>query len=416
MSVPSTPRAVRVLVLAYVPPPLHGQSFMVAQLLAALHREASAGTPLVVFHVDSRYSDDPASLGRPGLFKLAAAMRYAWKAIRLRFSEGLDVLYYVPAPGKRFAVWRDWLVLGLVRPFFSRVVLHWHAAGLTPWLRERATAGERLVSRLVYGRASLSVVLTEEKGLEASYFDPRAVEVIPNGIPDPCPPLEFDALILPRKLERGTRLAAFASPREGDGTCLKLLYLSLATREKGVFDALEVWEEVNRRLLAGRSPDRCALTVAGRFVDPEEESEFLRDLAAAQARLRHLLGVKRLADAEVRVAGHLSGDAKSQAFADADLFLFPSRYPTEAFPVALIEAAHFGLPCLTYQPLIGERGLSAAFHRRVPSGDREALAAAVIALAANVGRCAEIRAEARRKYNVDDFGRRMAQALIRAAH
>jgi glycosyltransferase involved in cell wall biosynthesis len=406
------PRAVRVLVLAYVPPPFHGQSFMVAQLLEALRREASAGRPLAVFHVDSRYSADLASLGRAGLSKIVAAFRYACRAIGLRFREGLDVLYYVPAPGKRFPVWRDWIVLGLARPFFPRVVFHWEASGLAPWLRKSATAAERIVSRFIYGRASLSVVLTEEQREEAAYFNPRALEVIPNGIPDPCP--GFDGEVLPRKLERAARLATFALRREGEGTCLRLLYLSMATREKGVFDARDAWAEINRRLAAGASPDCCSLTVAGRFVDPDEEREFHRSLDAARAELRPLLGDRRLAEAEVRVTGHLSGDAKSRAFAEADVFLFPSRYPAEGFPVALIEAAHFGLPCLSYQPLVGEDGLSPVFHRHVRAREARSLAAEAITVAANVALGSEIRAEARRKFNVDDYGGRMAEALIRA--
>ena len=39
-----------------------------------------------------------------------------------------------PAPGKHSALYRDWLVMLLCRPFFKRLVLHWHAAGLAKWL------------------------------------------------------------------------------------------------------------------------------------------------------------------------------------------------------------------------------------------------------------------------------------------
>lgn len=405
-------RTARVLVLAHVPPPFHGQSFMVALMLEALGREVSAGAPLDVFHVDCRYSDDLSSLGRASFPKFAAAIRYAFQAIRLRFSKGLDVLYYVPAPGKRAALWRDWIVLGLVRPFFPRVFFHWHASGLAPWLVQSATAGERVFSHWVYDGACLSVVLVEEKREEAAYFHPHAIEVIPNGIPDPCP--GFEAEILPAKLKRAARFAAISTPRDGDGGCLRLLFLSMATREKGVFDALDVWAEVNRCLAANSSPDNCSLTVVGSFIDPVEEREFLRSLDAARTRLRPLLGEERLARAEVRLTGHLSGEAKFRAFAEADLFLFPSRYPWESFPLVLLEAAHFGLPCLSYQPLIGERGLSAAFHRRVRAGDTLSLAAEALALTGNIALAAEIRAEARRKFNLDDFGRRMAEALMRA--
>jgi glycosyltransferase involved in cell wall biosynthesis len=405
-------RPTKVLVLAHVPPPFHGQSLMVALMLEALRREASDGSPLQVFHVDSRYANDLSSLGRASFAKLAAALRYALRAIRLRRSEGLDVLYYVPAPGKRVALWRDWIVLGLVRPFFPAVCFHWHASGLAPWLAQRATAVERALSCWIYGGASLSVVLAEEKREEVAYFRPHAIEVIPNGIPDPCPAFETD--VLPFRRERAAHLARFSTPREGDGACLRLLFLSVATREKGVFDALAAWAEINRRLAASGCPDVCSLTVVGEFLDPREQREFLRSLDAAHTELRSRLGEERLAAAEIRLTGHLSGEAKSRAYAEADLFLFPSRLPWESFPLVLVEAAHFGLPCLSYLPLIGTQGLSAAFHRRVQAGDTRSLSAEAIALAANIALAAEIRAEALQKFNLHEFGRRMAEALRRA--
>ena len=45
--------------------------------------------------------------------------------------------------------------------------------------------------------------------------------------------------------------------------------------------------------------------------------------------------------------GPLSGDAKWQAYADTDIFLFPTHHPTETFGLVLIEAMAFGLPIVT---------------------------------------------------------------------
>jgi glycosyltransferase involved in cell wall biosynthesis len=43
----------------------------------------------------------------------------------------------------------------------------------------------------------------------------------------------------------------------------------------------------------------------------------------------------------------LRGEAKLQAFRDADLFCLPSHYFAESFGVVLIEAMSFGLPIVT---------------------------------------------------------------------
>ena len=43
-------------------------------------------------------------------------LSYCWQAIRARFRSGATVWYYVPSPPKRNSLYRDWIVLLLVRP------------------------------------------------------------------------------------------------------------------------------------------------------------------------------------------------------------------------------------------------------------------------------------------------------------
>jgi len=49
----------------------------------------------------------------------------------------------------------------------------------------------------------------------------------------------------------------------------------------------------------------------------------------------------------VQHAGFVAGDRKHALYAEADLFLFPTRYLGENQPVNLIEAMAFGLPIVT---------------------------------------------------------------------
>ena len=110
-----------------------------------------------LFHVNPRLSRDAADIGRwraGKLLPLLAACVHAW---RLRLRHGSMTFYYVPAPGKRSALYRDWIVMLLCRPFFSRLVLHWrgwvlpHSAASpcvqslvcswAPWWRAPAVAG-----------------------------------------------------------------------------------------------------------------------------------------------------------------------------------------------------------------------------------------------------------------------------------
>ena len=132
----------KLLVLAQTPPPLHGQSQMVRTLVDGL---PAHGLPL--HHVNLRLSRDHADIGRWRPGKLLAVLAAAGRAVAARWRHGCDTLYCVPAPGKRGALYRDWLLLALCRPFFPRLVLHLHNGGLADWLTTHATAPERWLTR-----------------------------------------------------------------------------------------------------------------------------------------------------------------------------------------------------------------------------------------------------------------------------
>jgi glycosyltransferase involved in cell wall biosynthesis len=60
----------------------------------------------------------------------------------------------------------------------------------------------------------------------------------------------------------------------------------------------------------------------------------------------YLAKLRRLADDRVEFAGHLSGQAKLDAFASADLYLFPSI--SESYGLTLLEALSHGLPVIAW--------------------------------------------------------------------
>lgn len=374
------------VVLAHTPPPLHGQSLMVERMLAAFR-----GQPRV-YHVDCRYSDDLRAMGRAGVGKFLLAVRYALEAIAVCLRHGASTLYYVPAPGKHPAFLRDCVVLSLVRPFFKRVIFQWHAAGLAHWLQTQAHPIARAVARRIYSGHDLSIVQLEEKAAEIAWFRPRKIRVIPYGIPDSCPDFE----------ERAATRRHKESPQP-----IRLLFLATATRAKGVFTAVTVWKSLNERA-ARDSRTPYHLTIAGEFVDRDEEATLRQHAAKLSAAVQQLF--PNLEKGGVEILGGVYGERKTAAYAEADIFLFPSTYPWESFGIVLVEAAHFGLPCVTYQPLVGPRGLSPAYHRHVPMADAEAFVVAVESVAFGHGR--EIRADALAKFDPSLFASRMREACL----
>ena len=316
----------KLVVFAHVPPPFHGQSFMVQQLLDEL-REHS-GSDLEVFHVDARLSkniDDIASASPRKLFLL---FRYCLRAIWLRLTKGATHFYYVPAPGLRNAVYRDWIVMLLCRPFYRKIIYHYQAAGVGGWLETEARSWEHWVSQLLLGRAALSIALGDYYHEDAAKLEPKQIVTIPNCSSDPCP--DYERRLKPQQLSRAEALAQAGTYR--------VLYLSLCYREKGLFDLVEAVAEVNVRLRANGLAKRVQLDVAGKFYLPEEETEFNERLG--QADLNDEQGPL------VVFHGFADEAKKLELFGQADAFSLPSYYSFEAHPVCLVEAMAHGLPII----------------------------------------------------------------------
>lgn len=327
----------KVLIFAHTPPPHHGQSVMVQLLLDLLQPTAAAppAPDLLLYHVNARLSRHIAEVGsfRPG--KLLMLPGYCLRAIRLGLRHRIRTFYYVPAPPARTPLWRDWMVLALCRPFFPRLIFHWHAGGLAQWLQQTATAPERWVTRRLLGRHDLSIVLRPHHRRDAEFLAARAVRVIPNGLPDPCP--DFASSLLPRRRAAAAarRQAFAASGSVRDPVVVRVLFLSLIRPEKGIFDALEGLALANTRLRP--TGVRLELIVAGDFASPAVRQEFERRIAAPD-----LAG----SPPTVRTVGFVSGADKDRLLREADCLCFPTRLP-EGFPLTLAEAMAYGLPVVT---------------------------------------------------------------------
>lgn len=110
---------------------------------------------------------------------------------------------------------------------------------------------------------------------------------------------------------------------------VRMVFLSNLLESKGILDLLDALVLLHQRGC------RFICDVIG-----AETSEISRKSLQEEIDRRGLDGV-------VVYKGCLYGDQKSQELEMADMFVFPTYYPNECFPLVLLEAMAHGLPCIS---------------------------------------------------------------------
>jgi glycosyltransferase involved in cell wall biosynthesis len=297
--------------------------------------------------------------------------------VAARFRTGAQVLYYPPASPNMVPFLRDCVLLIGTRRLFKKTVFHFHANGLAdlyarlPWLLQKAFW-------LAYGKPALSIAISDYGKRDGEFLKSQEIVLIPNGIPEPSTLSEVNKSTLK------------ATP--------EILFCGMVSEEKGVRILLEACATLKQR---GAS-FRCK--IVGKAASEVEEKNF-KDFIQ-----NHQL------EGTVEFTGPLYDDRKWKAYAEADIFCFPTHYSAESFGLVAVEAMMFGLPVVSTDwrglPDIvvdGETGFL------VPPKDAQSIAERLEILILDPDLRAAMGAAGRRRYEerftVDTFRKRMEEAL-----
>ena len=284
-----------ILLVGQTPPPFHGQAVMTDMLFKHDWRD------LKVDCLRMAFSDDMGSVGEASwlkIWRLGVLVMKTWKKV---IGSRPKVLYYLPASPNLTPVVRDVVYLGMVRWLFPKTILHFHAGGLDEFYRKRK--GLSFFTKFVYNGADCAIDVNVTTPPSGEYFQAKKNEIVMNGL----------------NVGQATRLRAY------DGK-FRLLYVGLLCVEKGVLDLVDVANRLKQDGIV------CEFAMVGAWVSLDVQRRFEKKATAANvSELFHF-------------SGALSGDTKWQAYADADIFLFPTRHPTETFGLVMLEAMAFGLP------------------------------------------------------------------------
>lgn len=108
---------------------------------------------------------------------------------------------------------------------------------------------------------------------------------------------------------------------------IEVLYLSNMIKSKGYFDVLELAKKIKDQTIHYH--------FAGSWPNRKDEKEFF-----------DYIEQNRLAE-NVTFHGFVDGEKKQKLFKKVHLFIFPTRYKNEVFPISILEALSYGLPVVS---------------------------------------------------------------------
>jgi glycosyltransferase involved in cell wall biosynthesis len=314
-----TERLETVLLIGPTPPPAHGISVLTELLLRSGLKQS-----FEIAHLDTADRRSLQNVGRFELHNVALALyhglRFQWLLLTRR-----PALVYMPISESRLGFLRDTLFLLPSRLLGIPLVLHLHG-GYLDTLYAGSNPVLRWLMRFCFGHASRAIVLSESfRGKFSGLVDDDRVRAVYNGIP----PTIYEAC---KNLPR-------TAPESSART---VLFLGGLMESKGFFDLLRSVPFVLKQ------------TTDVRFLFVGDNSFPEAQQAAGWAKQNGL-------DSYVSFMGPRSGDEKTRIFQQSDIFAFPTWYPLEGQPVAVIEAMAAGLPVLTTRhatipDILGEDG------------------------------------------------------------
>ena len=295
----------------HMPPPVHGAAMMGKYI----HDSQIINDTFECSYFNLTLAKNLQDIGKGGIRKLwnFCKQLYEIRSIVKKFN---PQLCYVTPNAKGGAFYKDFFVVMMLKTMEKKVVVHYHNKGV-------ATRQDKWLDHFLYKRffKGLKVILLAEPLYQdiCKYVNRQNVYICPNGIPSQQ-----------HTLQKITH--------EG----FNILFLSNMMEEKGVWDLLKACKILKNQGKAfhchfvGKWSDITENTFKERIINQN-----LEDVVIAH--------------------GAKYGEEKNEFFQKTDLFVFPTYYNNECFPLVLLEAMEQGIACIS----TNEGGISAIIDEKI---------------------------------------------------
>lgn len=346
----------KILFILHLPPPVHGAA-MVGKLL----KESRAiNNSFEADYINLTTSFEINHIGKTSFQKLTSLLGIQFKLVKAIVAKRYD-LCYVSLTAKGPGFYKDFLVVLLLKLFRKKIVYHFHNRGVSTLQDQRFND---LLYRITFKKTK-SILLSKLLYPDIKkYVSEKDVFVCANGVPEVI----------------GQHSPESSSDSLPAKKVCRLLFLSNMVIEKGVYELLAACKLLNERNLAFE----CHFVGAWSDVSKEQLQAFVEANGLSNLVFSH---------------GKKLGEEKHALLRSADVFVFPTFYHNECFPLVNLEAMQFSLPVVTTSiggiPDMVEDGETGFI---IPPNDPVALADRLERLISNAGMRQKMGAAGRLRY------------------
>lgn len=288
----------KILFLIQIPPPVHGSSLIGQRIKDSklINENFEAD------FVNTMTSRNMKELGKKPLLKFSRFLGVSFQFFKLLLTKKYDLcLFAITSKGK--ALYRDLLFIGMLKLFGTKYVLLMNNKGVSSvshkWIHDK-------IYKFLFKNAHVIINSIHIYPDIEKYVKEENLSILFNGIPD----------VIKQESSRK------------ENEVPQLLYLGNMTRSKGAFVLLEACKILHQKQLNFK----CNFVGAWNDITEEEFNDFI-----------HKNNLKQ----KVEYLGPKYDDDKWTVYQQSDIFVFPTYYHYECFPLVLLEAMQHALPVIS---------------------------------------------------------------------
>jgi len=267
-------------------PPIHGQSLAFTRFVDSIKIEKK-----IVLNTNLE--------NRSKIGKLFGTVKNLFSIFLKVFFLKFDIVYFTCSRSFLGSI-KDVLLINLVSLKNVKIINHLHGSDFYDFLHSSPQWYQKILFAS-YEKVNTSIVLLESMKDQFKDFKNMKVEVVANFYDK-----ELDNLLVEKEVDN-----------------INLVYLSNIMKSKGIFELIEAFEElsqVNRNLY---------LNIAG---------DFMADEYMNINQVKQEFYAKIEQNTKIRYHGKVFEKEKTMLLQKSDIFILPSYYRSEAFPISIIEA------------------------------------------------------------------------------